>query len=188
MLRRGFKAWCEGIALEKRNELGLHSIDPLPPSDLADLIGVKVWKPSDIPDVPSDCLRKLLHDDPDSWSAVTLRLPNVDLIIVNSAHSAARQASDLMHELAHILLGHTPTRVDVTEQGDLLLRTHDQQQEEEANWLAGCLLLPRPCLVHLLRNGGISLEVARKFGVSMDMLTYRYRITGVEVQGRRSRW
>lgn len=188
MFKRGFKAWCERIAVEKRSELGLSSIDPLPPSELADLIGVKVWKPADIPNVPSDCLRKLLHDDPDSWSAVTLRLPNVDLIIVNSAHSAPRQASDLMHELAHILLGHNPTRVDVTEQGHLLLRTHDHQQEEEANWLAGSLLLPRPSLVNILRNGGISIEVARSFGVSMDMLTYRYRITGVEVQGKRSRW
>jgi Zn-dependent peptidase ImmA (M78 family) len=128
----------------------------------------------------------LLREDPDSWSAVTLRLPGVDLVIVNSAHSKARQASNLMHELAHILLGHSPARVDVSEEGHLLLKSHDQAQEEEANWLAGCLILPRPCLMHVVRKGGARADHAQHFGVSVDMLTYRLRVTGVEVQARRA--
>lgn len=186
MFKRGFKAWCERVALEKRTELGLRPIDPLPPARLAETIGVRIWTPEEVPDLPSDCLRTLLQDDPDSWSAVALRLPGIDLIIVNSAHSKARQVSNLMHELAHILLGHNPSRVDVSEEGHLLLRTHDQSQEEEANWFSGCLLLPRPCLFSILRNGGATKESAQSFGVSLDMLTYRLRVTGVEIQARRA--
>jgi hypothetical protein len=186
VFKRGFKTWCERIALEKRTELGLGPIDPLPPITLAGAIGVKIWSPSEIPGLSPECLKALLQDDPDSWSAVTLRLPGVDLIIVNSAHSKARQASNLMHELAHILLGHNPSRVDVSDEGHLLLRTHDQSQEEEANWLCGCLLLPRPCLQLILRNGGATRDSAQRFGVSLDMLNYRLRVTGVEIQARRA--
>ena len=186
MFKRGFKAWCERVSLEKRAELGLRATDPLNPANLAGILGIEVWAPSDVPGLSRECVETLLHEDPDSWSAVTLRLPGADLIILNSAHSVARQNSDLMHELAHILLAHTPTRVDVTDDQQLLLRTHDGTQEEEASWLAGCLLLPRPALLEILRLGGATREAARKYGVSLDMLTYRIRVAGVEIQARRA--
>ena len=49
--------------------------------------------------------------------------------------------------LAHILLGHKPTRVFMNPHTGLALRTHDKEQEEEAGWLAGCLMLPREVLL-----------------------------------------
>ena len=166
--------------------LGLKPTDALDPWRLAEHLGIRIWTPQDVPGISDDCKRVLLRDDPDSWSAVTLRMPIGDLIIVNSSHSRARQASDLVHELAHLVLGHTPTRVDVTEDQQLILRTHDPDQEEEAGWLAGCLLLPRPALLAILRAGGADIDAAKRYGVSIDMLTYRLRVTGVEVQARRS--
>ncbi len=186
MFKRGFKAWCERVSLEKRTELGLRPVDPLNPKDLAKILGITIWAPKDVPGCPADALEILLRRDPDSWSAVTLRLSGTSLIIVNSAHSPARQNSDLTHELAHVLLAHTPTRLDVGEDQQLLLRTHDATQEEEANWLAGCLLLPRPALLSIMRLGGATRDKARRYGVSADMLTYRLRVAGVEVQARRS--
>lgn len=186
MFKRGFKAWCERVSLEERAELGLRTTDPLNPTKLADSLGITIWAPSDVPGLSQECIATLLYEDPDSWSAVTLRLAGADLIIVNSAHSVARQNSDLMHELAHILLAHTPTRVDVTEDQQLLLRTHDGAQEEEASWLAGCLLLPRPALFAILRLGGATRDAAKKYGVSLDMLAYRIRVAGVEIQARRA--
>jgi Zn-dependent peptidase ImmA (M78 family) len=72
--------------------------------------------------------------------------------------------------------------VDVSEDGLLVLNTFDQIQEEEANWLAGCLLLPRDALM-LIRRHGMDLKVAAKrYGVSFDMLRYRTGITGVNYQ------
>lgn len=186
MFKRGFKAWCERVSLEKRAELGLRTTDPLNPAGLAESLGITVWTPSDVPDLSEKWIDILLYGDSDSWSAVTLRLPGSNLIILNSAHSVARQNSDLMHELAHILLAHTPTRVDVSEDQQLLLRTHDREQEKEASWLAGCLLLPRPVLFTILQLGGATQEVARKYGVSMDMLAYRIRVAGVEIQAKRA--
>jgi predicted transcriptional regulator len=175
------------MAVEKRVQLKLRPTDPLDAWALAALLRIRVLTPCDVPGLSEACLRTLLHDDPDSWSAVTLRLGRFgDLIILNSAHSPARQASDLAHELAHVLLGHRPTRVDVTEDQQLLLRTYDPNQEDEAAWLAGCLLLPRPALLAIVRGGGLTIEAARRYGVSMDMLAYRLRVTGVELQRRRA--
>jgi Zn-dependent peptidase ImmA (M78 family) len=186
VLRHGFKAWCERVAVDRRTDLGLSPTDPLAPRAVAAGLGIRVWEPADVPEMPAECLDVLLRVDPESWSAVTLRIPGADLIIVNSAHSLARQASDLMHELSHVLLGHKPTRVDVTEDEQLLLRTHDAAQEEEASWLAGCLLLPRPCLVSIIRNSAVNRATARRYGVSLEMLNYRVRVTGVAVQARRA--
>lgn len=185
MFKRGFKAWCERIALEKRAALRLRAIDPLDPRKLAQSLRVTLWTPHDVPGLSAECLDVLLRQDPDGWSAVTLPLSGLNLIILNSAHSPGRQNSDLMHELAHILLGHTPTRVDVSEDQQLLLRTHDGDQEDEANWLAGCLLLPRPALLAIVRTG-VTKRAAVDYGVSMDMLNYRMRIAGVEIQARRA--
>jgi len=190
VFKRGFKTACERIALDKRAQLGVQPTDPIDPRALAAKLGIRVLTPHDVPGVSATCLRTLLDDDPDSWSAVTLRLgAHGDLIIVNCSHSVARQASDVVHELAHVLLAHNPTRIDVAADQQLLLRTHDPQQEDEAAWLAGCLLLPRPALLLIARDAGVRADAARRYGVSVEMLTYRLRVTGVEVQARRgTRW
>jgi hypothetical protein len=187
VFKRGFKTSCEQLALQRRVQLKLRATDPLQPRALAESLGIRVLTPADVPSLSAQCLRTLLQDDPDSWSGITLRLgAHRDLIIVNSSHSRVRQASDLVHELAHILLGHNPTRVDVTADQELLLRTHDPAQEDEAAWLGGCLLLPRPALLAIMRDGGPTADAARRYGVSMEMLMYRFRVTGVDLQTRRT--
>lgn len=185
MFKRGFKAWCERTALDKRTDLGLRQVDKLDPYDLANHLGVTIRRPDEIPSVSQGCLKRLLRDDRDSWSAITLRHGSQTTIILNTAHSVARQASDLMHELAHIILGHTPARVDVTDDLQLLLRTHDPGQEDEANWLAGCLLLPRPALLNLQRRRIDPADAAREYGVSVPMFTYRLQVSGATIQARR---
>jgi Zn-dependent peptidase ImmA (M78 family) len=56
-----------------------------------------------------------------------------------------------MHELAHIILGHRPAKLFLSTSG-IPLRTHDKDQEDEAEWSAGCLLLPRPILLFIARG------------------------------------
>ncbi|HET9642622.1 MAG TPA: ImmA/IrrE family metallo-endopeptidase [Burkholderiaceae bacterium] len=57
---------------------------------------------------------------PSCWSAVTLIVGDRKVIILNTSHSAARQSSDLMHELAHLIRGHSAQEVDVSEEGKRL--------------------------------------------------------------------
>jgi hypothetical protein len=184
---RGFKTWCEQVALQQRRNLGLSPTDPLDPHGLAAHLNVQVWKAEDIPGLESQYLHILLVSDPESWSAATLLLGNRPLIILNSAHSKGRQSSDLMHELSHLIIGHEPGRVDVSENGLLMLTTFNKDQEDEATWLAGCLLLPREALLFIRRKKMSDSEVETKYQVSNQMYQYRLRVSGVDSQLSRAK-
>lgn len=188
MFRRGFKSWCENIALKYRQDFELAPEDQLPPKLLSQKLGVLVWSPEDIPELQQNDLEQLTKHDSSSWSACTLRLPATDLIIVNSSHSHVRQSSSIMHELAHLILEHKPARLDVSEMGHLLLHNYDANQEEEADWLAATLLVPREGLLRLIFQSHSVGSAAKNFGVSSKLLEWRKRMTGVETQaGRRLR-
>lgn len=182
MFQRGFKTWCEKVSLQQRRELSLRPFDALYPMILAEHLGILVWTPEQIPEFKRRYLDILLKKDPGSWSAVTLMIGERDLTILNSAHSRARQSSSLTHELAHLLIGHKPSQVHVSKQGLLLLSTYNKMQEDEAAWLAGCLLLPRDALLHIRRLNLSLKEAARLYGASQDMLNYRLNVTGVDRQ------
>ena len=166
--------------------LSLQPNEPLSPEVLAKALGIATHGVEDVPGLDSGSRSVLLGAGSDSWSAVTLTEGSKGVIILNSAHSNARSASDLMHELAHLIVGHKPGRIDITEDGALLLNTYDKQQEDEANWLAGCLLLPRPALLWMKKRRMAQQVAAAHFGVSMEMLIYRIRVTGVDNQFRRA--
>ncbi len=185
-LPRGFKAWCENVALQVRRDLGLVPTAPLDPRQLASHLDIEVRTPYDIPGLDRSCIKRLVAEDSESWSAVTLSSGEKDVVLVNPTHSRGRQANDLMHELAHILLGHEAARVDVAEDGSLVLFTYDKDQEDEANWLAACLLLPRAALLLIRQEGGDLRASAKEYGVSQVMLQYRLNVTGVEYQVRRT--
>lgn len=185
MFNRGFKTSCENIARQQRQFLRLAPADPLNPWELAKHLGIQVHTVLEVPGLSTTCTKTLLHDDADSWSAVTVTANDKSVIILNSSHAQTRLASDLVHELAHILLGHKAARIDITEDGSLMLSTYSRQQEDEANWLAGCLLLPREALVLIRRQRLDLINAARKYGTSMDMLKYRINVTGVDYQFKR---
>ncbi len=186
-MRRGFKTWCETTAEKYRAALGLKPVDPLDPKELAAYLGVIVWRPEDVPELPKMSLRRLTNHDSDSWSAVTIRHDDTKLTIVNSAHAQTRQRSSLSHELAHIILDHEPGRIDLSRDGHLLLSSYEREQEQEADWLSGTLLVPRAGLVNAYRSNSDPKILARRFEVSVDMLNWRLRMTGVATQARRAR-
>lgn len=186
-MRRGFKAWCEKAAGEYRDTLGLTLDDTLDPSRLADLLGVEVWRPEDVPDLSENSLTQLTKCDPRSWSAVTVQLGDARLIILNSAHALTRQRSSLAHEISHLILDHGLGRIDVSPDGYLLLNSFEKEQEEEADWLAGTLLVPREGLQTVYRTMRDPQSLANHFHVSVTLLQWRLRMTGVAVQSRRTR-
>lgn len=182
--RRGFKSWCEEVSVRIRREISLTSKEPLNPLVLASHLGVVVWQIREIPGLSNDCLRVLLKDDPDSWSAVTLSVNTQYYIILNSKHPLSRQSNTVTHEIAHIMLDHKPARIDVSEDG-LLLNTYDINQEQEADWLAGTILLPRDALFLIKRSFKDMIKASEVFGVSTQLLEYRLNVTGVNNQYKR---
>ncbi|MGK7346055.1 MAG: ImmA/IrrE family metallo-endopeptidase [Candidatus Nitrospinota bacterium M3_3B_026] len=181
-MQRGFKTWCENIALQQRNNFGLRAYDPLDPWLLAESKGITVCTANQIPELSKESIEILTVKDKESWSAVTINGATTSLIILNPVNSKVRMASDLMHEMSHLFIGHKAARVDVTEDGILLLNTYSKDQEEEATWLAGCLLLPREALLHIRRRRLSFDEVKRIYGVSKQMYDFRVRMTGVDRQ------
>jgi len=182
MFVRGFKTWCENIAAQHRSKLQLQPHDPLSASVLAAQLGVEVKAPQDIPGVQKDTLKVLLRDDPGSWSAVTISVGGKDLVIQNPTHRGGRPNSDLMHELAHLLLGHKPGQTFISGDGAMILSAFNKPQEDEANWLSGTLLLPRAALMHIRTQGISDVQVLQRYNVSADMLRWRVNVTGIDRQ------
>jgi len=181
-LIRGFKARCENVGIQYRTHLGLKDIEPLPARELAEYLGVWIWNLSDVPGLTREAYRYLKSAEGDEWSAVTVRVEGQDIVVLNPSHSEARQSNDLMHELAHIILEHTPCSVVVSESTGVGLRTFDKRQEVEADWLASCLLLPRPAVAATCRQKMETDVAADYFGVSKELYIYRVRMTGVQKQ------
>ncbi|WP_346892504.1 ImmA/IrrE family metallo-endopeptidase [uncultured Roseibium sp.] len=183
-MRRGFKSQAEKISLSLREKLELSALDKLDPKIFLQSLGFVVWTPEEIPGINPDHLAQLTIHDPDSWSGVTIREGNATAIIINSAHPVTRQANTLIHEWAHVELRHKPNRVDRSEAGLLLLSDYPPELEEEADWLAGAVLVPRDGLLYFRGRGLDKDQIAAYYGVSAELANWRLRMTGVEKQIR----
>lgn len=186
-LRRGFKTWCENAAGGFRRDLNLPRHSALDPRLLAQHINVIIWKTAEVPGLDSNVLNHLTKIDPESWSAVTLRLPTANLIVVNEAHTGGRQNNSLAHELSHIILKHEPAQVFVTADGVMMMASYNKSHEDEADCLAGTLLVPRESLLSLLDQGHSDAEIADYFSVTVDLIKMRKNLTGVSIQLSRRR-
>lgn len=185
--RRGFKSQCERRSVEFRRHLGLQPADALSADALARHLGVTVWSVSDVKELAAQDHEVLTDASDDSWAAMTMRVGAEDFVLYKPVQSNGRRNNVIMHELAHIILGHELAMACVLEDGSLVPGNFSQDQEDEADWLAGTLLLPRPALM-AIRAQGIGDDAAcARYLVSREMLAWRIRMTGVDFQLSR-RW
>lgn len=183
-MRRGFKSEAERIADRIRTTLGLTPMEPLDPDAVAAYLGATVGPAHRL--VSAGKLKELNEIQDDAFSAVTFKLPDQRVVVVyNSMHSDGRRRSDVAHELSHLILQHETRTIEVIVGQSLF--TCNPEQEDEANWLAGCLLLPRPLLLAAARRGTTPHELAEEQSVSEPMARYRMNTSGVLLQARRGR-
>jgi hypothetical protein len=189
-LRRGFKTWCENAARGYRRELQLSPIAPLDPRALAQHLGITIWTPADIPGMNSRDVHHLTVVAQESWSAATLKIGNASLIIINNGHALTRQNNSLAHEIGHIALRHEPAKMHYTPDGLMMMSEYNLAHEEEADWFAGAILVPRDALLDAARRGLIGRAAADHFGVSLAVFQMRHNRTGVDIQlsRRRGTW
>lgn len=183
-MRRGFKTEAERLSAAARAALGQPSMSPLSPWEYAARLKVVVLD-FDALGLSAAASRQLLDKDPESWSALTIREAATVGIVINPRHALTRQRSNLMHELAHVELKHTPSRVDVSHTGVLLLSSYSDEDELEADWLSGAMLVPREGLLRQRQGGKTTADIAAHYGVSVPLCEWRLRMTGVEIQVRR---
>ncbi|MDP9340548.1 MAG: ImmA/IrrE family metallo-endopeptidase [Actinomycetota bacterium] len=171
--RRGFKKEANEIAAETRAELDLSPYDQLDPRILAGWLEIPVIGLSAlVPEAPA--VTHLLTDELEVFSAVTVFASTERTIVHNDGHSHTRQVSNLAHELAHALLLHPPTPA-LDNNG---CRHWNQDIEDEASWLAGCLLVPEAAAMAIAKGRWTLPAAARNFGVSVAMIRYRLNATG----------
>jgi Zn-dependent peptidase ImmA (M78 family) len=172
--RRGFKSEAEAIAREVRRELGLETMDRLDPLKLADHLDISVLCLTDLELAARKHVRYLRDRDSRAFSAVTVFCGYRRLIVHNDGHSPERQASNVTHELSHALLHHPPTPA----LDDIGCRRWDQNVEDEAQFLAGVLLLPGDACIAMVFQKATIDEVAAHFSISSHMAHYRLNISG----------
>lgn len=182
-LRRGFKTEAEWYAADVRKELSLRAWDPICPRRMADLLNHKVVDLSAFQAThPTDVGILRQCTGPKGFSAVTLYKGALRLIVLNDGHSAARQAADIAHELAHALLHHKPLPFNA----DAGVRAFNADDEEEAKWLGPTLLVPRPAAVGIARRGEPESDAADRYGVSVELMRLRLYATGARQHGKYS--
>lgn len=186
MFKRGFKAWCDQTAEATRKQRRLATWEPLGARLLAAELRCTLITPSDLPALDRDIADRLVSRHSDIWSAITIA-DDPPVIVFNPAHSPARQNSDLMHEIAHLLMEHKPGTVYIDPRTQMALRHYDPDQEEQANWLAACLLLPRAALLRIKNYGMDEADACHLYNVSLKMLRFRMNASGVNVQYSRRR-
>ena len=189
-MRRGFKAEAERLAERTRTDMGLRPHEPLDIRQLAKHLNVEVIPADQLVDRAR--LEELERLQPGAFSAATFHLPDGRTVAVYNPYndpehtnSDRRTNSDIGHELAHILLDH-----DVREIQQLAGHTFitcNPEQEQEATWLAGCLLLPRSLLLREAYAGTSAEAIAAKYQVSEHMARFRLNTSGVLLQARRAR-
>lgn len=174
-MRRGFKAEAERTAEEIRAAMGKRAADPLDAIELAQHVGAEVRRADELTSIEK--LETLEELQPGAFSACTFSVVDRHVIVYSPLASVGRTQSDISHEVAHILLKHEMKSVETI--GGMSFFTCDPDEEQEANWLAGCLLLPRRLLYLAARRGLDAVAIAEAYRVSEQMAAFRLRTTGV---------
>jgi Zn-dependent peptidase ImmA (M78 family) len=182
-LRRGFLAEAEREAKRIRAELGLGPAEPVDMFQIAKHLGIRVIAADELIDAAR--LQDLERVQAFAFSACTFDIDGTKVIVVNPLRTPARRASDIAHELSHLLLTH---RLDeIRNVAGVPFRTCRPDQEEEATNLGGTLLLPRPLLLSAVRRGLDEQGIATQYDVTTEMARFRVNRTGVRRQVRSTR-
>lgn len=119
--------------------------------------------------------RQVLEVGGSHWSAGTILAEGKATIILNPTHDPVRQKATLGEELAHIVMGHPPSRIDPTTG----FRTYDGDVESEAYGVGGAMLMPYGQLFPLCRQGVAAAQIAARFGMSIAFTNYRINRAGL---------
>jgi hypothetical protein len=179
-VRRGFKTEAKALAVELRAEIGVDAHAPFDPYALAAEYGIRVVTLGEL-DHPA--VAHFYRADGSPLSGALIPLDHGVVILDNDAQPAPRRRTTMCHELAHVVLEHAfgATLADERKCG------LGGDQETEADWLAGEILVPYEGALRLARAGATDQHVAREFDVSLAVARWRMNGSGARVVARRIR-
>lgn len=146
----------------------------MPAESVATYLNAKIYAPEDFPELVPEQVLTLLTSE--TWSAAVV-CQNPLQILLHPRCSPARRESNLMHELAHVLLKHPMATFDPVTG----LPERSIICENEATYLGGCLQVPRRGMLWALQRGLSMSQAAVHFGASEEMIDFRSNVTGVKL-------
>lgn len=183
-MRHGFKAEAKRLALELRSELGVDAHVPFDPYALAGEYGIKVVALSSLDGAARD---HFLRQDGSALSGALIPTGTGVVILENDAQLPARRRTTMCHELAHVVLEHA---FGISLSADERKCGLGGDQESEADWLSGEMLLPYEAALRLARSNASDETAARTFDVSLAVARWRMNHSGARtvVQRTRAKW
>ncbi|MBC8137175.1 MAG: ImmA/IrrE family metallo-endopeptidase [Fibrella sp.] len=175
-LTADFRNRCEKIAAEERRNLGLPGYAPLSGEALAASHGVKIITPNEVSTFSTEMCEVFLIQQK-VWGCL-MQGPDIDpMILIHPNQSPTRRQSTLMHELAHLLLGHASNDLTSVLTGG----NPDKKQEEEARYLGGCLQIPKTGIQWASQVGLSFARTMSHFNASKDMVQYRCNMAHIHL-------
>jgi hypothetical protein len=170
-------------ALGLRDFAGLRrDDDPLDPFALAHYAKLLVVDFDQIEGLSEEAREHLLGLGVNAWSGGTCSRPLPNgwrVVILNPKHGRARNNATLMEEVCHVFLGHKANRLSIVaqnKQGKTVARDYNEADEEAAYAVGAAALVPYAGLLQLMRRGKTSIEMARHFNVSRELVEYRLKV------------
>lgn len=158
--------------------MGLQEHDHVTAQQLADHVEARLISGEQLVDI--ERLHELERLQAYSFSAATFDIRGKKVIVTNPIRSSGRLASDIAHEVSHMILGHELS--EVRELAGMQFRTCEPDEEEQATNLGGTLLLPRPLLMRAARRQMTPEAIAEEYGTTVELARWRYNTTGVARQ------
>lgn len=104
---------------------------------------------------------------------------NQKTIYLASSSSATRQAFTAAHELGHFYLHKDLPKEVFYRKDDLDCNISQDTEEQEANWFAASILMPKILIIHFKSLLDDTSIIAEKFGVSALATFYRLKNFGL---------
>ncbi len=157
--------------------------DPLDPFELAYFARLMVINFEEIAGLSEQTREHLLGVGVNDWSGGTSSRPLPNgwrLVILNPKHGRARNNATLMEEVCHVFLGHKANRLSIVaqnKQGQTVARDYNEEDEEAAYAVGAAALVPYAGLRQMVKRGKTSIEIARHFNVSRELVEYRMKVS-----------
>ncbi|MFG1827169.1 ImmA/IrrE family metallo-endopeptidase [Microbispora bryophytorum] len=180
---RWTQALMREVAQEERAELGLGATDPFDPYALSKAHGIDVYALSSLSEfgIGAEVLSHFTVHNSSAWSAALVPLGVARVIIENDSHALVRRRSNIAHELGHHLLDHPFDNVIL---GEDHKRQFNEQQEKQATFMAGELLIPLAAVERMAFDGWDNARVAAAYGVSEQFA--QMQMKGQRVRAQRA--
>ncbi|GAA2552216.1 hypothetical protein HD598_000424 [Neomicrococcus aestuarii] len=182
-MRRGFKTEAKRLALELRTEIGLGAHAPFDPYAFALEYGIAVVRLSELDGAARE---HFLKEQGSALSGALIPDGTGAVILENDAQPLTRRRTTMCHELAHVVLEHS-FGVSLSDERKCGL---GGQQEEEADWLSGEMLIPHDGAFRLARANATDERAAQVFDVSLAVARWRMNHSGARkvMQRARAKW